>query len=217
MKLAGEYTFDAPQDVVWDALQDPEVLAAVMPGCEKLELIGEDEYEGILKIKVGPVQGKFKGNVKLEDINKPDSYKMSVDGKGAPGFMRGGGGVKLTGQGDTTLMEYEGEAQVGGKIASVGQRLLDSSAKAIVKQSLEGLNTLIQARMVAANAPETSDDAKAQPLPKIEIKAPSDMEFAAGVAKDMVDDLIPREYRPVLILAAVALFVAFLFAVLRRK
>ena len=217
MKLAGEYVFDAPQDVVWDALQDPEVLAAVMPGCEKLELIGEDEYEGILKIKVGPVQGKFKGKVKLEDINEPDSYSMTVDGKGAPGFMRGGGGVKLTGQGDTTLMEYEGEAQVGGKIASVGQRLLDSSAKAIVKQSLEGLNTLIQAKMVAANAPDAEEGAEAQPLPKIEIKAPSDIEFAAGVAKDMVDDLIPREYRPVLILAGVALVFAFLFAVLRRR
>ena len=217
MKLAGEYVFDAPQDVVWDALQDPEVLAAVMPGCEKLEMIGEDEYEGILKIKVGPVQGKFKGNVKLEDINEPDSYSMSVDGKGAPGFMRGGGGVKLTAQGDTTLMEYKGEAQVGGKIASVGQRLLDSSAKAIVKQSLEGLNTLIQAKMVAANAPDAGEDAEAQPLPKIEIKAPSDLEFAAGVAKDVVDDLIPREYRPVLILVGVALAIAFLFAVLRRK
>ena len=217
MKLAGEYIFDAPQDVVWDALQDPEVLAAVMPGCEKLELVGEDEYEGILKIKIGPVQGKFQGNVKLEDINKPDSYSITVDGKGAPGFMRGNGGVKLTGQGDTTLLEYEGEAQVGGKIASVGQRLLDSSAKAIVKQSLEGLNTLIQARMVAANAPDADEAAEAKPLPKIQVKAPSDMEFAAGVAKDMVDDLIPREYRPVLILVGVALVIAFLFAILRKR
>ncbi|MEM7349030.1 MAG: SRPBCC domain-containing protein, partial [Chloroflexota bacterium] len=74
MKVAGEYTFDAPQDVVWEALQDPEVLAAVMPGCEKLELVGEDEYEGILKIKVGPVNGKFSGKVKLEDITPPNGY-----------------------------------------------------------------------------------------------------------------------------------------------
>jgi len=217
MKLAGEYVFDAPQDVVWEALQDPEVLAAVMPGCEKLDLIGEDEYEGILKIKVGPVQGKFKGVVKLEDIVEPDSYSMKIDGKGAPGFVRGDGGVKLTGQGETTLMEYSGEAQVGGRIASVGQRLLDSSAKAIVKQSLEALNTLMQARMAAANAPEEEAGATTKPKPTVKVEAPSDIQFATGVAKEMIDDLIPREYRPILILVGVAAVLALLFAILRKK
>src|SRR5262245_37321960 len=153
MKLDGSYTFDAPRDVVWEALLDPEVLARVMPGCEKLEQVGENEYKGTLKIKVGPVQGAFEGLVTLSDINPPDSYHMSVDGKGGPGFMRGEGQVILEPQGDATIMHYTGEAQVGGRIASVGQRLLDSSAKALTRQSLDGLNKQIQARLQADQTP----------------------------------------------------------------
>ena len=79
MKVSGEYLFDGPQELVWETLLDPEVLASVLPGCEKLELVGENEYEGALKIKVGPVQGQFMGKVKLEDIQPPDSYTMQVE------------------------------------------------------------------------------------------------------------------------------------------
>ena len=147
MDLAGTYTFDAPRDTVWQALMDPEVLAKVIPGCENLEQTGENEYKAALKIKVGPVQGKFSGNVQLLEINEPDSYRMKVDGKGPSGFMKGDGQVKLEDQGDTTTLHYSGTAQVGGRIASVGQRLLDSSAKSITKQSLDGLHEQILARL----------------------------------------------------------------------
>lgn len=218
MKLAGEYTFDAPQDMVWEALQDPAVLASIMPGCEKLELIGENEYEGALKIKVGPVQGAFQGNVKLEDINRPDSYSMAVKGKGAPGFVNGTGHVQLTGQGDTTLMAYQGDVQVGGRIASVGQRLLDSSAKAIIKQSLEGLNAVIKSRVAGPPQTETTDGASApQPAPAVAVQAPSQMKFAAGVAQEMANDLIPAEYRPYLIAGAIALLAVVMCLICRRS
>lgn len=160
MKLAGEYTFDAPQNEVWEALLDPEVLAAVLPGCDKLELV-DGVYEGVLKIKVGPVQGKFNGKVKLSDMVEPESYRMNVDGKGAPGFVKADAGVKLAAVSETqTTMAYEADAKVGGRIASVGQRLIDASAKAIIKQSLEGLHETIKARAAHSGSVAAAEEAK---------------------------------------------------------
>ena len=209
MKLEGTYTFDAPNDIVWEALLDPEVLAKVMPGCEKLEQTGQDEYETALKIKVGPVQGKFQGSVKLSDINAPQSYQMQVEGKGPAGFMKGVGQVQLESQGDSTLMHYTGEAQVGGRIASVGQRLLDSSAKALTRQSLDGLHQQIKARLQAAPETnvETSSDTSAASAASPnktqtsmpEVKAPTQTEFAIGVARNMLEDMLPPERRPIVI------------------
>jgi len=213
MKLEGSYTFDAPRDVVWQALMDPEVLAKVMPGCEKLEQVGENEYEGAIKIKVGPVQGQFQGKVTLADINAPDSYNMTVDGKGAPGFMKGQGQVTLEPQGDTTLMHYVGEAQVGGRIASVGQRLLDSSAKALTRQSLDGLDKQIQARLqngAAQQQGEGEANSAAQTSPPA-VEAPTEVEFVMGVAKNMLEDLVPPERRPILIAAGLGVIAFLLF------
>ncbi len=152
MKVSGEYLFDGPQQLVWETLLDPEVLASVLPGCEKLDLVGENEYEGALKIKVGPVQGQFMGKVKLEDIRPPNAYTMQVDGRGAPGFVKATGHLALEAAGAQTKVTYEGDAQVGGRLASVGQRLMESSAKAIIKQSLDGLNVSVKERGAAADA-----------------------------------------------------------------
>lgn len=202
MKLEGTYTFEAPREVVWEALLDPNVLASVMPGCEKLERVGENEYKGALKIRVGPVQGAFEGLVNLSDINIPESYRMQVDGKGAPGFMKGVGEVRLEDQGASTLMHYSGEAQVGGRIASVGQRLLDSSAKALTRQSLDGLHEQIKARL-RANATHHAEEALlGEPSSPSPVAAPSQTEFALGVAKHLVDDLVPAPQRPKLIAGA---------------
>lgn len=212
MKLEGTYTFDAPRDVVWEALLDPDVLAKVLPGCEKLEQIGENQYQGAIKIRVGPVQGKFQGKVTLTDIAAPNTYRMIVDGKGAPGFMKGEGQVELQAENGATVMAYTGEAQVGGRIASVGQRLLDSSAKALTKQSLDGLNKQIQARLQAETTPaHSSTTSQATPAPQPAAEAPSEMEFAFGVAKNMVEDLVPPERRPVLIAAGLGAIALFLF------
>jgi hypothetical protein len=189
VKLEGTYTFDAPREVVWQALLDPEILAKAMPGGEKLEQTGDNEYKAKLKIKVGPVQGQFEGTVALSDINAPHSYRMHVDGKGAPGFMKGEGEVHLEEQNGSTLMHYSGEAQVGGRIASVGQRLLDSSAKALTRQSLEALHQQIKARTQAQHTDE----------PPPEVEAPSQTQFAAGVAKQVLDDLISHEQRMLLL------------------
>jgi len=188
MKVEGEYTFAGSQDLVWSVLLDPEVLAAVLPGCEKLDLVGENEYEGALKIKVGPVQGKFMGKVKLADIREPDSYTMHVDGQGAPGFVKAVGNLALKGSGSETLVTYEGDAQVGGKLASVGQRLIESSAKAIIKQSLDGLNAHVVAR--SSSTTGESGEGGESPVP-VAVEAPSEAAFAAAVAKEVARDLVP--------------------------
>ena len=130
---------------VWSALFDPVILAAVMPGCEKLELV-DGQYVGEIKVKVGPIQGKFTGKVDLNDKVEPESYTMVVDGRGAPGFVKATAGVKLAAEGDRTRVFYDTDAQIGGKIASVGQRLLEASSRAIVAQSLEGLHANIKLR-----------------------------------------------------------------------
>ena len=204
MKVTGEYVFDAPREQVWKGLLDPEVLAATMPGCEKLELVGENQYEGVLDIRVGPVQGKFQGKVKLSDLDPPNGYTMQVDGQGAPGFVKATARIGIAAEGEKTKLSYDGDAQVGGRIASVGQRLLDSSAKSIIKQSLEGLNDTLTARAAAA-AGGAEEEAAA-------VRAPSQAEFAARVAKDVAADLVPK---PVRIAAIVVLVLIVLYFLLR--
>lgn len=201
MKLAGDYRFNAPASDVWKALLDPVVLAAVMPGCEKLELI-DDAYVGELNIKVGPVQGKFQGKVVLADVVEEQGYTMTVDGRGAPGFVKAKAAVKLTPEGPETLMVYDADAQVGGRIASVGQRLIDSSARAIIKESLEGLNANVKARANVAEGEEA-----------VVVKA-SQAAFASKVAKEVAKDLIPPPARAALIaLALVGIGIVIYFLV----
>lgn len=214
MKIDGTYTFDAPRDAVWEALLDPEVLASVMPGCEKLDKTGDNAYEGALKIKVGPVQGLFNGKVALSDIDPPKGYTMKVDGRGAPGFVQADSTVALAEDGARTEMTYSADAKVGGRIASVGQRLLDSSAKAIIKQSLEGLNTVVKARVAATAAADTDGDgepdAPVEPaMPEIE--KPSQADFAKAVAKEVASDLVPKPYRMPLVAAVIAALGAILW------
>ncbi|MBK8905661.1 MAG: carbon monoxide dehydrogenase subunit G [Anaerolineaceae bacterium] len=217
MDIRGEYTFDAPQDLVWQALQDPDVLSNAMPGGEGFAEVGENEFEGNLKIKVGPVQGVFKGNIKLLDVVPPESYQMEVDGKGAPGFVKATGGLKLTPQGDKTHMAYEGSAQVGGRIASVGQRLVDTSAKSIIRQSLEGLNDYLKVQVAqraattaAVEAPVTGEavvEETAAPAPVPTYKPPSQTQVALNVAKDVANDIVPAKYWPYIIGLVVVLII----------
>ncbi len=211
MKIQGEHVFDAPRDTVWEAVLDPDVLTRVLPGCEDFHEVGENEYEGTLKIKVGPVQGKFKGKVKLSDLKAPESYHLALDGKGAPGFVNGQGELKLEDDGGKTKLHYEVDAKVGGRIASVGQRLLDSTTRVITRQALEGLETQIAARTSPA---DDSDDAS-EPEPPPAPEAPSQTEFAAEVAKGVAADLIPPEKRP-LVGGVVAVVVIALVWLLMR-
>ncbi len=152
MQIQGTHTFKAPQQIVWDALQDPTLLSMALPGGEQLEKLNENEYKAAMNVRVGPVQGKFEGKIELADINMPDSYRMKVSGQGSPGFVNGEGNVRLEGNGAETIMHYTGDVQVGGKIAGVGQRLIDSTAKSIIRQGLAALDVQIQARAEQAAA-----------------------------------------------------------------
>lgn len=130
MEMTGEFRIPAPQADVWAALNDPEILQQSIPGAESVEKTSDTEFAAVAKAKVGPVSAKFKGNVTLSDIDAPNGYKISGEGSGgAAGFAKGSAVVKLTPDGDDTLLSYEVQATVGGKLAQVGQRFIDSTAK----------------------------------------------------------------------------------------
>jgi uncharacterized protein len=205
MKIGGEYTFDGPQDLVWAMLLDPVVLAQVLPGAEKLDRTGENEYEGALKMKIGPIQGDFNGKVRLEDLDAPNGYTMQVDGRGAAGFVKATGHLKLSPDGERTHVVYDGDAQVGGKLAAVGQRLIESSARAIIAQSLDGLNAVVKAKVASRSDGGASGDSTTEPV----FEKPSQTDFAANVAKQVARDLIPSGVRKLLI-AIIILLVLFL-------
>lgn len=153
MNIEGSYTFvDAPREIVWETLMDPDALATALPGGEKLNQVNDNEYEAALKVSVGPVQGNFDGQIEITDVMPPHTYHMAVNGQGGPGFVNGGGDVKLDQVDNDTMMTYAGEVQVGGRIAGVGQRLIESTARSIIRQGLETLDKQVQARVAAQSA-----------------------------------------------------------------
>ncbi len=130
MDMTGEYRIAAPREKVWEALNDPEILKKSIPGCEELEKTSDTELTAKVSTKVGPVSAKFTGKVTLSDINPPQSYKISGEGQGGvAGFAKGGAEVELEEDGGETILRYKATAQVGGKLAQIGSRLIDSTAK----------------------------------------------------------------------------------------
>jgi carbon monoxide dehydrogenase subunit G len=205
VELNGEYTFDAPRQVIWDALMDPDVLARILPGVEKLEKVSDTEFAGVMNVRVGPVQGKFKGTVTLTDLQEPEKFHMIVDGRGAAGFIKGEGDAILTETEDgKTLLTYDGSGDVGGKIASVGQRLVETTGKSIVRQGLESLDRLTQAQL---HPPEV----EGEEIVIEEYVPPSEFEVAKGVAKDVFQEYIPEERRVLVAVAGAALFIGVIF------
>lgn len=131
MEIAGQHRLNVSQEKVWEALNDPDILKASLPGCESLEKIGDTEMVAVMKAKVGPVSATFKGKVTLSDLDPPNSYKITGEGSGGmAGFAKGGAEVKLTKDEDgATILSYSASAQVGGKLAQIGARLIDSTAR----------------------------------------------------------------------------------------
>lgn len=134
MKIEGSYDLPASRDRVWQALLDPDQLSRAIPGCEKLEAAGPDEYKATLKVGVAAVKGVFEGKVRLSDLQPPRRYRMAVEGSGAPGFVRGEASMELSEVEDRTRVAYSADVQVGGLIAGVGQRMLGGVAKMILDQ-----------------------------------------------------------------------------------
>ena len=138
MDMTGEYRLEAPRDRVWAALNDPEILKQSIPGCEELEKESETAFTAKVLVKVGPVKARFGGKVALSDIDAPNGYTISGEGQGgAAGFAKGGAQLTLEADGDATVLRYEVTATVGGKLAQIGSRLVNATAKKMARQFFE--------------------------------------------------------------------------------
>ena len=144
MKIGGSYTVPIDRQLAYTKLQDPEILARCMPGCDHLDKIGDDEYEMKMKVVISSVQGLFGGKVRLADQSPPDSFRLLVEGSGKVGFLKGEGMLTLAPVDASTEVKYEGDVQVGGMIAGVGQRLLDVTAKLIIKKFFEKFTAAVE-------------------------------------------------------------------------
>ncbi len=145
MKINGENQIAASRETVWEALNDPEILRRAIPGCESLEKVSDTELKATVTTKIGPIKAKFKGDVTLSDLDPPNSYTLSGKGSGgAAGSAKGSARVTLTPQGaDATLLTYDVEAQVTGKLAQLGSRLIDSTAKALAAKFFTTLQQIV--------------------------------------------------------------------------
>jgi carbon monoxide dehydrogenase subunit G len=143
MTLDGTHHFSAPRDRVWAAFTDPAVLARATPGCQRLDPIGPDEFEATLSVGVAAVKGVYQGKLALLDKKPPEGYTLRVEGSGRPGFVKGEGRLTLTEEDGGTRVTIRGEAQVGGVIAAVGQRLLGAASRMLMEQFFSALETEI--------------------------------------------------------------------------
>ena len=145
MTMSGEQQLTASRDKVWAALNDPAVLKACIPGCETLDVTGENEFVAVATNKIGPVKARFKGKVRLTDLDPPNSYKISGEGDGGiAGFAKGGATVSLSDKDGGTLLTYNVEAQIGGKLAQLGQRLINGAAKKLADEFFANFAKVVQ-------------------------------------------------------------------------
>ena len=142
MKISGEYLIPATREKVWEALRDPDVLAKTIPGALEVKQTSPQEYEAIVQMKIGPISAKFNGQVAMSDERKPESFTLSGQGKGgAAGFAKGAAHIKLAEENQMTKLTYEAEASVGGKLAQIGQRLIDATANKMAAQFFGAFET----------------------------------------------------------------------------
>jgi carbon monoxide dehydrogenase subunit G len=172
---------------VWEALNNPDVLKLSIPGCESLERLEDDQMRATAAVKVGPMSARFSGKVQLSDIDPPNGYRISGEGQGGPaGFAKGGANVALKDDGADTLLTYTVNAQIGGKLAQLGARLIDATAKQMADAFFDRFSQQVQAMMPAVAAPVTSESA---PI----AAAPAPVAIPVQPAAISVWALIPRE------------------------
>ena len=199
MKIEGQYLFHGPQGAAWQIVRDPEVLATALPGTKSLDKVGENEYQGEMNVRIGPVVGLFSGRLIVSKEVPPQSCTLTVEGRGGPGFINGAGNIILSDQGDgTTLLKYDGEVQIGGKLASVGQRLLDTASKSMIRQGLEAIDIALQARAAASSEGKEVDYAP-----------PSESKFMTTVVKDMAGELLTSSRLAGIVIAVLIVLAIF--------
>lgn len=160
MDMSGEYRIAAPRARVWAALNDPDTLRQAIPGCEELNKLSETELEAVARAKIGPVSARFKGKVTLSELKPPESYTLTGEGSGgAAGFAKGQAQVSLVADGDETILHYTVKASIGGKLAQLGQRLVDGAAKKMADEFFENFAALAGGKVPAATAAPTMQPA----------------------------------------------------------
>lgn len=154
MELTGERLIPATVDTTWAALNDPAILKECITGCESLERTGDNAFEALVAVKVGPVSARFKGKLTMTNVNAPTSYTMVFDGQGGvAGFGKGSADVSLAPEGAQTKLSYAAKAQVGGKLAQIGSRLIDAAAAKIAEDFFKAFEAKLQAAAPTAEAP----------------------------------------------------------------
>ena len=160
LQLKGEHTVGIDRDLVWRLMNDPAVLQEIIPGCETLIRVSEDKYELGLSLLIGSVSGNYKGSVELSEKHPPDNYRIMLTGEGSIGFVKGQAAFVLTPKGDGTVISYDGEAEVGGLVAGIGNRVLGGIAKFMVKRFFKAFDKYIKENDVTATgASKNSEDA----------------------------------------------------------
>jgi uncharacterized protein len=202
MEMSGEQLIPASQQETWEALNDPQVLKACVPGCEAIDHIADNEYRVQMVARVGPVSAKFKGRLTLSDIKPPNSYSIAFEGQGGPaGFAKGGAQVKLSPHDGQTKLAYDVKASVGGKLAQIGSRLVDAAAKKVaddffrnftLRLSPEGAeeDTIVPAGRIKPRRKAASPVGEAAPEPAPTLSDTSVMVFAAVALIAVIGGLI---------------------------
>lgn len=168
MEMSGEERIPATQGETWAALNDPEILKACVPGCESIERVAENEYQVLMVARIGPVSARFKGKLALSDLNPPHSYAIAFEGQGgAAGFGRGSARVQLAPEGEGTLLTYQVKANVGGKLAQIGSRLVDAAARKISQDFFAAFNAKVGAQALAHEEHEPGPVPPDPDLPKV--------------------------------------------------
>jgi hypothetical protein len=164
MDMTGEYHIAAPRQKVWDALNDPEILKQAIPGCETITKHSDTEMSATVRAKVGPVSARFGGKVTISDRDPPNGYKIMGEGTGGPaGFAKGGATVKLTDDGDGTKLSYTVEANVGGKLAQIGSRLIDATARQMADNFFSKFGQIVASGAAAPSAPAAATPSASTP------------------------------------------------------
>jgi carbon monoxide dehydrogenase subunit G len=165
MEMKGEQLIPASQQDTWNALNDPQMLKECIPGCEALERVADNEYMVLMVSRVGPVSAKFKGKLTLSEVNPPRSYSLSFEGQGgAAGFAKGGAHVELSTQDSATKLAYEAKANVGGKLAQIGSRLIEAAAKKVADDFFRRFNEKVASS--SHKEQESHDEAHPEPMPR---------------------------------------------------
>jgi carbon monoxide dehydrogenase subunit G len=187
MEMKGDQLIPAPQRKVWEALNDPQALKACIPGCETIDRSADNEYIVTMVSRIGPVSAKFKGKLTLSDVRPPDSYSLSFEGQGgAAGFAKGGASVRLSAESTSTRLSYDVKANVGGKLAQIGSRLIDAAAKKVADDFFRNFNERLSSASRAEDShAEPHEEHHAEPVPRDpDLPQASDTTlrfFAAGV------------------------------------